>query len=448
MLLMKNAFLELSRKKTKTFLLCFVFTVIFTGELGALTVLDSARAAREPVLAGIGATVTLEWAPEYAEKEGTEDAVFTEEVAAKLASAGHVVGVNQRCSDYALPVDFKNCRRYEGEDPCAQEPGNLADEGMEDWVVLEGDDRIDLADAFRLGRAEVVSGEYPSSGRAGVLISRQLAEDNGLDIGSSMNFSAHGKEAELTVAGIYETKASFIVTEDNIVGPGVFAFSPFNRIYTDAGTAAELFGMEKAEQPIDVYVDTPGHVQAVGEEIRGMDLDWSVYSLVNTTTVAYSDQAGAIEAVIYTSGIFFAAMSAFSAIALFLVMGIWAARFPYEDGICLALGASRWFAVAKLFVSSLFIALPSLVLALPASRWLAAGILEAKNAETAGMSGEYATFATGLEPVAEVALKNPDAGLLAGFAFVVLAVVLVSCLAPAGAVCRLKPREILSGRCA
>lgn len=447
MFLIKTAFLELSRKKIKTLILGIVFVIVFTGELGALTILFSAREARKPILAGIGATVTLEWAPEYEEEGGADGNIFTEEAAAQMASAEYIVGVNQKCSDYVLPVDFKNCRQYQGEDPYVQEvriDGMEAE--MEEWVALEGDDRIDLIDAFRLGGSTLAEGEFPSSAEPGALVSRQLAEENGLAPGSRITFSAYGKSLTLAVSGIYETKSSFTVTAENIVGPAVFAYSPYNRIYADADTVSDFFDINKETLPIDAYVDEPGHVQAAGEEIKAMDFDWSVYRLVNTTATQYSEQANNIEAVIYTANMFFMAMSVFSAIALVLTMSIWAAQFPYEGGICLALGGSKWFAVAKLFVSSLCIAVFALAVSLPFSSWLAGGIIQAKNDAAKAASGIHSTFVTGVEPVSHVVLARPDAGLLACFVLTALAVVLASCLLPLYTVFRLKPREILSGR--
>lgn len=436
---LNTVFLEIIRTKKKTIILFVVFTLIFAGELTSLVLLFSARSAEENTLKHIGATVTWDLA-NYSSMSNT---IFSDAIIDQITEIEHVIGANQKFSDFAMPENFENSKDFIGENPFEQPIFLEQDPEFENCVVIEGDTRVDLIDLFRRDQASLISGHFPTEDTPGAVISQQIASLNGISLGDTLVVSAYEKELTLTVVGIYHTKASFEVTKDNIIGEAVFAHSPYNRIYTDIQTASNLFEINKETLYVDIYIDDPNNVQSVGERIKTMDIDWSIYRLINTTATIYNDIAANIKALSSTADLYICFVSVFAAISLILVTSLWAERFQYEAGIYLAMGATKWRTIFHLTISSIIVALPAFLLASLMSKPLADIILLSKLNSVVSDSGVYSQFLTGLETTAEIAIVTPNIKMYAIFAIVALCVVAFSCFLPICTICKLKPREIL-----
>lgn len=441
--LLKQSCLELTRHSVKSAILFLVFLLNFIGIFSSLVLRSSAQAAEERLLDQIGATVTLDYGENY-DVETDDPNIFTQKVIDQLSDVESVVGSNQHYSDYVLPHSFQNCRRFEGADPSQQPVQMELDAETADYVVLDGNTDLSLIDLFRNRNASLVEGQMPSKETPGAVLSQQLAEDNGLRVGDTIAISADQKEYSISVIGIYQTSAAFVVSEDNAVGEAVFAYSPFNRIYTDLDTISSVFGIDPDSLYINFYVDQPSHVQSVGETMKAMALDWTQYTLVNTTQTTYNSMAAQISGVGSLAGLLLALISVIAALSIILVTSIWAERSRYESGIFLALGTSRWYALLQQFLTTICAATPALVLSALLAQPIAGLLLRLKSAMTIQTSGVVSQFETGLEANLQVQIVSPDTGAYAVYLLCILAAVVIACLVPAWCVLRLKPREILS----
>lgn len=437
-----TVFLDIIRAKKKTIILFLIFTVVFVGELTSLVLQYSAKNAEEKTLKQIGATITLDSANNLA----MLDTIFPESLVEKITNIEHVVGINRKYSDFALPENFTSSKEFSGEDPYKQEVFLEQDEIFEHSVVIEGDTRVDLIDCFRKEQARLICGIFPTEEKPGALISEQLAVLNGVELGDTLDILAYGEQSSIEIIGIYQTNANFEVTKDNIIGAAVFSHSPYNRIYTDIQTASKLFGFNIEELYVDIYVDDPNNVQCVGELIKTLDFDWSTYRLVNTTATIYNIIAANIKALSSTANLYILFVSIFAGISLIIATSLWAERFQYEAGIYLAMGSTRWRPIFHLISSSVFISLPAVFLAALTSKPLAEMFLKSKMNSVGTNSGVYSQFFTGLETTADITIVNPSAATIAVFTGVALCVVAFSCILPIYAICKLKPREILTNK--
>lgn len=440
MSLFKIAFLELKGRKVKTLILFSIFTLLFTGMLTALTLMYSTQISKSNVLENIGATVTLD----YADISNSGQPVFSADVREQLSYVENVVGVNQYFADFALPLNFENNKSYIGKDPYSQEIQIEHDAGFENNVVLEGNINVELTDIFRNKVATLVAGTYPTEQNRGALISQTLAEQNSLNVGNEIKLSIYENTVSITIIGIYETAAQFQVTADNIIGAAVFAHSPYNRIYIDIISFSEFYDLDRDTLPIVVYVNSPANVQTVGEEMKSLNLDWSVFQLLNTTDSSYNMSANNIESVSHIAKLFLILLTVFSVIVLILVMSIWADKFRYESGIFLSLGTSKWRTVLILVISSFYLAVPSLLIALVSAKPLASFALDYQMNVASGRSDTVHQFITGLEMNTGISIMQPDFTIYAIYLALIISIILIACLLPIWTILKLKPREILT----
>lgn len=436
----KMAFLELNGRKVKTLILFFIFTLLFSGMLTALILLCSTQKSKTSVLENIGATVTID----YADINNSGQPIFTADIREQLSNIENVVGINQNFADFALPLNFENNKSYVGKDPYSQEIQIEHDAGFENNVVLEGNINVELTDIFRNKAAALVAGIYPTEENRGALISKTLAEQNNLNIGSEINLSVYENTVSIPIIGIYETAAQFQVTADNIIGTAVFAHSPYNRIYIDIVSFSEFYVRDRNTLPIVVYVNSPANVQTVGEDIKALNIDWEVFQLLNTTDSNYNMSANNIESVSHIAKLFLVLLTVFSVITLILVMSIWADNFRYESGIFLSLGTSKWRTILLLIISSFYAAVPSLLIALLTAKPLASVALDYQMGVASGRSETVHQFITGLEMNTGITIMQPDIMIYAIYFAFIISIILIACLLPICAVLKLKPREILA----
>lgn len=440
MFFLKTALLEMRGRIVKTIILFWVFLVLFAGMLTALTLLHSAEESKSNVLENIGASVTLD----YANINDAGKQIFTTDIIERLSSVENVIGVNQDHADFALPINFQNNKSYSGKNPYSQKVQIENEPGFENNIILEGNIRTDLTDLFRNGAADIALGTYPTVDQPGALISSVLAEQNNLSLNDEIMFEAYGKEITTQIVGIYNTKAQFQITSDNIVGAAVFAYSPYNRIYVDIDSFSQLFGTDQTTLPISVYINSPIKVQETGEKIKSMDFDWDIFRLVNTTATEYSMAANSIESISSLTKTFVVLFTLTISVVIIIVMSIWAEAFQYESGIYLSLGASKWRAIIMLLVSTINIAIPAVIVSVLSSKWLAALVLSYQASTTESTSTRVRQFITGVEMDASIIVTDLNVSMYIFFFVVVVGSILLACTLPAYAVLKLKPREILS----
>lgn len=226
----------------------------------------------------------------------------------------------------ALPLNFANSKLHSGEDP-EQQPLKvdkntiISEEVREIYsrsVNIVGCSCVNLYDFFRREISTLQEGYFPTDNDPGIIISKELAEENGLHAGDWVMIEPYEtiyEESEETVAwkiqkrntvevkitGIYSTKLYFNVTENNEDADMIYRISPYNTVFSDYKTGAEIAGNEASIRFFDVYVDDPGNMDAVIREIERLDIDWDKYMIMNDLEEFYKQYAGQIEKLLKTT---------------------------------------------------------------------------------------------------------------------------------------------------
>lgn len=434
------AWLECIRKPVKSAILYVILTIIFAGALTGLRLYASTRQARAEALHSIGSYIQLS-------PEGDETAAISEEMIQRILELPYVIGVNQTIAGYAVPVGFSNVKEYEGETP---DPKDLRYEEAYDIapgnVVVDANTDNRFLEVFRLNQVHVSEGIIPDDGHRGIMVEKRLAQINHLELGDKLTFtSSLNVETEAEIIGIYETDAVFRITENNSLGEGIFAMSPYNRIYASLDVGEMLYQQEASGQNLDIYIDAPEHVEATGKAVKEFPWDWERLSLYNMTESYYQDYAGHIESLGRTSKILLFYLLAIGGVFLSIVLTVFSHYYDYDSGILLSLGAGKRRIIGQHFLSTLYIAAAAMVTSIvfaytAAEPWIEAVIDSSNRTFSLGI----AQFSDGISSDYRIHLGTLgiEGGLLY-FAIVFLFLGL-SCMSPVYHVIRFKPREILS----
>lgn len=434
------AWLECIRKPVKNIMLYIILTVIFTGALTGLRIYFSTQQARAKVIHSIGAFIQL--SPE----EG-KNVIISEDMIDSILRLPHVIGVNQTIAGYAVPVNFRNVKEYEGETP---DPNDLSYKEAYDIapgnVVIDANTDNRFLDVFRLNQVHVLEGVIPDSKNKGIMVEKRLAEINGLKLGDMLTLTSSLEiEIEAEIIGIYETEAVFQITKNNSLGEGIFAMSPYNRIYASLNVGEVLYKNEASKQNLDIYIDFPQNVAVTGKAVKAFAWDWEKLSLYNMTESYYQDYAGHIENLSRTSKILLFYLLSIGAVFLSIVLTIFSHYYDYDSGILLALGERKLRIIGQYFLATLYIATAAMVTSVGLAYTIAVpwikSVIDSSNST---FSLGIAQFYDGVTPDYSIHLDSFGIKGIVFYAVIVFLFLILSCMSPAYHVIRFKPRKILS----
>jgi putative ABC transport system permease protein len=442
----KCAFVEMVRKPIRSGILCVVFIFVFVGDIYGFSLLSTADAARNNVFSQIGTKITLAQNYDYQGDDSADRGLITAEIIDRIQrGSDHILGTNQSLANFATPIDFVNCHEYSGVNPNENNDAFSDYDLTKDGVVIDGNSRIDMVSEFRTGLSNVIEGSYPTSEQTGVLIERRLAEINNLTVGDVVELESRLFEtsSQLVVVGIYATAARFELTENNSMGEAIYAHSPYNRIFADLDSAASLFNASIAELQLDIYIDNPNNIDAVGRLIRNMDFNWDELQLINTTEETYQQQARQVDVLHNTSRLILFYVSAFGIVIMLLVLGIWVKDHDYQLGLLIALGADKTRGVAQYVLTTSYLIVVGLaasaVISLITLAQMASLFLDPEGYQSIAI----ASFHSGKE--LEVVLGSAGFSVftyvfVCGIAFALL---LISCVHIVRIYVSYKPRQLL-----
>lgn len=345
-----RAFQFVKALRGKYLLLLFFFTLFLTFTYVALSLRTSAQVARDDMQRQIGAYLQFE--PNHegisANGEVTIEPLSTE-VIEQIRAIDHVLGIDPFNSDtfaVARPGNFVNSKKHEGVNP-EEETNEAIPQGeadLRDSVVLFGLPDIAVRDEFRRDFSRIVSGRMPANEGPEAIITKELADTNGISLGDKVSFTTIEDEPsnwELTIVGIYDTDLVFRILPSNIFGQGVFSYSPYNRIYTNYAMISEVL-----HKPADitfgrVFVDANENIPYVEQKIRSLAIPWDTYKLTNGTEGYYQTFAFSINQVFRTSGnILYYTIGGILLLSLLLSL-LWSRSESYELGVYLSLGEKK-----------------------------------------------------------------------------------------------------------
>lgn len=260
-----------------------------------------------------------------------------------------------------------------------------------------------------------------------VLISKELADKNGLSVGDDITMYDLDSDSENTfeIVGIFSGTEG--MSKDAMMADGI----PANQGYIDMNSYNEIFDRDAMELgSLDVYVDSAENVQDILETIQNLpeikDKTFT-YSRDTENFDLISNPLSSIQAMVDTAVIVIAVTGA-AIIGLLLVL--WTRGRKKEAGILMAVGRNKLEIVLQFLTENILIAIPAAAASLG---------LTALLADKVGvyLVSQTASDVTGLS----VTIHSADIAAVYGIGALTL---ILAVLLAAVTVVRLKPRMILS----
>lgn len=255
-----------------------------------------------------------------------------------------------------IVVNLDNAARVE--DPDMEHYG----EGC--WVSLRGDLEMRLDMDVQNGNIEVREGRMITPDDADVcVISRELAQLNGLAVGDSLKFSKKNPSEPsgvqtARIVGIYDTvqKMTPIMYGD--------PYRSENIIFTDLRFPEKAEGKEG--DPLYEYavfwVEDVDEYDAVKERMKAADIAWERYDFLDNTGLSDTVASNFGDMEMLSTMILVLILGAGAAI-LFLVFLFWLGSRLHEIGVFLAVGRSRLTIVMQMVLEGILIGSAAFLLA-------------------------------------------------------------------------------------
>ncbi len=189
------------------------------------------------------------------------------------------------------------------------------------------------------------------------LISRELAEENELQIGSDLSFTDPYETVK--VIGIYESDASMEFDADTI--------------FTDHDTSWALAqSVDKTYSGrVDFFVTDPARLQAVMEQVKqAVPLQWEDYTL-QENTAEYDAIACQLSTIGRLTTLLIVSVITVSIIVLFLILAMRIRGRVHEVGVLLAVGISKGHIISQFLIEITAILLLAILVSGPISYFAA-----------------------------------------------------------------------------
>jgi len=395
---LKRAFLYDTRKKGKSLTLFLLFVLITLFVTISFSVLSATQAAATNLRETVGASFTLRGKPMKLSTSG-EDYVM------------QFIPISQQDIDLiAGNTEIKACNAQQSATAAAG--SFIFSSGMPSGTISANTSSAWNRN-FTSGILTLAEGRHiTQDDRHAALVSRELAEENELQIGSELSFK--DPAATVEIIGIYESDPSMEFDTDTI--------------FTDHNTFWALMESEAGTYSgrVDFFVTDPARLETVMEQSKkDTPLQWEDYTLQTDTTeydaIAYQlSTIGRLTTLLIVSAIIV------SIVVLFLILAMRIRGRVHEVGVLLAVGAAKGHIIAQFFVETTAILLLAFLFSCPVSYFAAMQI---------------GTFLRNMVGVVHVDLPAWKLLLQYGMEiFVVIAGVMVA----AYPIFQLRPKEILS----
>lgn len=421
------------RQKIRTIILLLVFTLLASAALTALSVGHATAEGTDEVKQTVGASIHIEidsgntdlygsgseneWGTAY-QYNGD---YITQEVVDAIAKVDGVVnysaeseggywgaGINFEYFSGSFNIDFTG--------------------GYGQSVPYTVTLNSELSANFLNGTYTLEEGRHiqPDDSYA-VLISKELADKNGLSVGDDITMYDLDSDSENTfeIVGIFSGTEG--MSKDAMMADGI----PANQGYIDMNSYNEIFDRDVMELgSLDVYVDSAENVQNILETIQNLPEIKDKTFTYSTDTENFdliSNPLSSIQTMVDTAVVVIAVTGA-AIIVLLLVL--WTRGRKKEAGILMAVGRSKLEIVLQFLTENILVAIPAAAASLGMTALLADKV-------GAYLVSQTANNIIGLS----VTIHFADIAAVYGIGVLIL---ILAVLLAAVTVIRLKPREILS----
>lgn len=375
----KRALLYLTRKRGKTLILFLLLLVIATMALSGLAIKQAAQTAQLNVREALGGSFSLKQNTSDASKwdtveqgsSGSKGYFRGEPITKELADRimGSIEGIKGYNASYQSTVLIKNKGDYL--DLVESDSGD--DGGMQAMLASSGDmgktstafGATDTAfDAyFAQGFLKLVDGRHLEHGETGkALISKELADKNGLAVGDTITLQQSETKAkmngvdpedtmiEVEIVGLFESTAKASAVMSN--------WSIDNAVFTSLEVIQHVrpeTGGESYER-VDFYAEDPAEVDRIVDEVKNLDgIDPSDFT-VDVDTGSVDSVIEPLENMDSLMTGLIAVMVVIGAIILYLVLAGRVRERIHESGVLLSLGVSKRAIVAQYLVEIALVA--------------------------------------------------------------------------------------------
>lgn len=486
MSLFRRAIMYITRKRGKSMLLLLLLLVIASLVLSGVAIKEATRTAQLNVRQALGGIFTMEqntsdsskWDSKavggYGYQSWYTGEPLTEELADTIMEkVDGIRGYNATATSYVIAANA------DGKTLELLEAGN--DDGMNGLLGSYGDFNSTVTtfastntafdSYFTGGYLELAEGRYVTSkDQNAVMISKELAELNGLKIGdklilhmsefkaSMMGVNAKETEVEVEIAGLFHATAKSSTALSN--------WSMDNAIYTTMNVVRHVRPdtLDEGYEKIHFYVNDPAELDSIVGQIRLLpDIDPTDFivqsdsSDVDSVMKPLSNMNSLVSVLILLVLIV-------GAVILYLILASRVKERVHESGILLALGFSKRNITCQYLTEVLVIALFAFALSIFASSLVAETVgsqllnytmtdtLSENSSEMPGTyidgnaivnSDDYAPEFEGRGNLTkiEVVIRPNAIFILCGTGLVIICFSVMMAALP---VLRMKPREILS----
>jgi hypothetical protein cdivTM_12249 len=405
-LLMKRAWLSVSRRLGKTTVLLLIMTVIFTALVSEATVRGAMANLRENVGRGVPAGFVVR--PGGGELS-TADA----------ETVRGVSGVTDHNYVRTLPVVPKDTKLVE------MAGGVQLSEDVVPEAAMTGVTRSDLISGFTTKRYELVEGRHlTASDQHSAVIHKDLADKNGLKLGDQLTLTRDGKSVTVTVVGL------FTGSNERSSLPSEMAE---NTCFTDMASSDELApsaGLTEAQY----LVSSASELGSTIDRAKGLPLAWDNLQ-VEDNAKSFAGVLSGIATVESLLNLLLAGVSLASIAVLVFVLVFWIRGRVHEIGIMLSIGTSKGRLLSQFLAELTMIAILAGGLAFLTAGQVSHILGDFLIGQAAG-SGEASTPKPS---IATASLIDFGRAWLLGYGVVLLSAVVA--MIP---MLRLKPKQILS----
>ena len=336
---LKRAFLYDTRKRGKSLTLFLLFTLITIFVTISFSVLSATQAATTNLRETVGASFTLHGKPVEFSADETNFAM-------------QFAPISQQDIDLiAGSTEIKACNAQQSATATAN--GFILPSGMPSGTISANTSSAWNRN-FTSGILTLTEGWHITTEAQHVaLVSRKLAEENELNIGSELSFKALTVTVE--IIGIYESDPSMEFDNDTI-------FTDHSTYWALTKSAAGTYSGR-----VDFFVTDPARLEAVMEQVkRDMSLQWEDYTL-QADTAEYDAIAYQLSTIGRLTTLLIVSAIIVSIVVLFLILAMRIRGRVHEVGVLLAVGVAKRHIIAQFFVETTAILLLAFLCSCPAS---------------------------------------------------------------------------------
>lgn len=335
---LKRAFLYDTRKRGKSLTLFLLFTLITIFVTISFSVLSATQAAATNLRETVGASFTLRGNPMEFSADETDFAI-------------QFAPISQQDIDLiADSTEIKACNAQQSATATAS--GFIFPSGMPSGAISANTSSAWNRN-FTSGIVTLAEGRHITQDDQRVaLVSRELAEENELDIGSELSLDP---AAVVKIIGIYESDPSMEFDNDTI-------FTDHSTYWVLTESAAGTYSGR-----VDFFVTDPARLETVMEQIkRDVPLRWEDYTL-QADTAEYDAIAYQLLTIGRLTTLLIVSAMIVSIVVLFLILAMRIRGRVHEVGVLLAVGVTKGHIIAQFFVETTTILLLAFLFSCPVS---------------------------------------------------------------------------------